>query len=119
MAKSRLRVVRIERQCALEGVGSFLDPVEAKEASAETEQRVHLELAAVQPMRFRELPFAVELLERLANIVLRKPDEGEKPVETQRGISIAAGDLAILDGGALPKNGFCLQQMPSRDVNHR
>src|SRR5262249_51526287 len=119
MAESRLRVVRIQRQRALEGVCSFFDSTEAQEAGAPAEQRVHLVLAAIQSVRLRELLLAIELLECLADVVLREPDEGEKPVQAQRGVPIAAADLAVLHGRALTQNGFGLAQMSSGDVNHR
>ena len=61
-------------------------------------------------MRLGELALSIELAQRLLDIVLRQPHESEQPVQAERGIALAAADLPILHGGALPQDGLRLRR---------
>ena len=70
-------------------------------------------------MRLGELPLAIELAERFLDVILRQSNQSEQPMQAQRGIAVAATDLAILHRRSLTEHGFGLSEMSPGDVDHR
>src|SRR5437868_6294149 len=101
----RRGVLGLRRERALDFTSRLLPSAGARHRAGATEYRAHRVFPAVEPVRLGEPLLAIELFDRLVDIVLGQTDQPEQPVQAERRIPPTPLNLAILNRGALAKNG--------------
>ncbi len=113
------RMIRVRGEHIVEARDRLVAPVSPQQRRAAAERGVRRIFASVETVRFGERPLAREFRQRVFDVVLRESHEPEQPVQSERGVALAAPDLPILDRRAVPEDALRVGEMTARHVNHR